>query len=71
MFVLGGLFLVGMFLPRFFLEFTTEGPVVFAGMNTGQGLSVPLVIAGALLLGQSGWRTKPRARRGAAAPRSR
>ena len=54
---LSGLFLVGMFLPRFFLEFAKEGPVVFAGMNTGQVLSVPLVIAGALLLGQSGWRT--------------
>jgi len=69
--VLSGLFLVGMFLPRFFLEFTKEGPVVFAGMNTGQVLSVPLIIGGALLLGQSGWQMKPRARRGAAAPRSR
>jgi prolipoprotein diacylglyceryltransferase len=44
--------------PRFFLEFTKEGLVVFAGMNTGQVLSVPLVIVGALLLGQSGWRTR-------------
>jgi prolipoprotein diacylglyceryl transferase len=60
--VLSGLFLVGMFLPRFVLEFVKEGPVVFAGMNTGQVLSVPLIVAGALLLGQSGWRTKDRAR---------
>ena len=60
--VLSGLFLVGMFLPRFFLEFAKEGPVVFAGMNTGQVLSVPLIIVGALLLGQYGWRTKERAR---------
>jgi prolipoprotein diacylglyceryl transferase len=60
--VLSGLFLVGMFLPRFFLEFAKEGPVVFAGMNTGQVLSVPLIIVGALVLGRSGWRTKERAR---------
>jgi len=56
--VLSGLFLVGMFVPRFFLELTKEGPLVFAGMNTGQVLSVPLVIAGALLLGRSGWWTR-------------
>jgi hypothetical protein len=31
-------------------------------MNTGQVLSVPLIIVGALVLGQSGWRTKYRAR---------
>ena len=66
--VFGGLFLVGMFLPRFVLEFAKEGTVVFAGMNTGQVFSVPLIVAGALLLGQSGWRTKERASRG---PRSR
>jgi len=60
--VLSGLFLLGMFLPRFLLEFAKEGAVVFAGMNTGQVLSVPLIIVGALVLGQSGWRTKYRAR---------
>ena len=60
--VLSGLFLVGMFLPRFLLEFAKQGTVVFAGMNTGQVLSVPLIIVGALVLGQFGWRTKERAR---------
>ena len=60
--VLSGLFLVGMFLPRFFLEFAKEGAVAFAGMNTGQVLSVPLIIVGALLLRQSGWRRKQRTR---------
>ena len=60
--VLSGLFLVGMFLPRFLLEFAKQGTVVFAGMNTGQVLSVPLIIAGALVLGRFGWRTKERAR---------
>jgi prolipoprotein diacylglyceryl transferase len=60
--VLSGLFLVGMFLPRFFLEFAKEGPVVFAGMNTGQVLSVPLIIVGALVLGQSWLPRKQRAR---------
>ena len=60
--VLPGLFLVGMFLPRFFLEYTKEGAVVFAGMNTGQVLSVPLIIVGALVLAQSWLRRKQHAR---------
>ena len=60
--ILSGLFLVGMFLPRVLLEFSKQGTVVFAGMNTGQVLSVPLIIVGALVLGQFGWRTKERAR---------
>ena len=51
-----------MFLSRFFLEFTKEGVVVFAGMNTGQVLSVPLIIVGALVLAQSWLRRKQRAR---------
>jgi prolipoprotein diacylglyceryltransferase len=60
--ILAGLFFVGMFLSRFFLEFTKEGTVVFAGMNTRQVLSVPLVIVGALVLTQSRLRRKQRAR---------
>lgn len=47
---LSGSFLVGMFLPRWILEFTKEGPIVAAGMNTGQVLSIPLVIIGAGML---------------------
>ena len=43
---LSGLFLVGMFLPRWILEFTKDGRIVAAGMNTGQVLGVPLVIIG-------------------------
>jgi prolipoprotein diacylglyceryltransferase len=48
--VLSGLFLVGMFVPRFFLEFTKDSPVIFAGLNTGQALSLPFVAVGALIL---------------------
>ena len=47
---LSGLFLIGMFLPRWFLEFTKEGTIVAGGMNTGQVLSIPLVIIGAAML---------------------
>jgi len=47
---LRGPFLVGMFLPRWFLEFTKAGPILAAGMNTGQVLSVPLVIIGVAML---------------------
>src|SRR5262245_9055267 len=47
---LSGLFLVGMFLPRWFLEFTKDSRVVAAGMNTGQLLSIPLVIIGVGML---------------------
>jgi prolipoprotein diacylglyceryl transferase len=50
---LSGLFLVGMFVPRWFLEFTKEGRIVAAGMNTGQLLSIPLVIIGAGMLAAS------------------
>src|SRR5262245_58528163 len=65
---LTGLFLVGMFLPRWFLEFTKEGHIVAAGMNTGQILSIPPVIIGALMLIVCGKRTgrptrRPTARR--------
>src|SRR5262245_11793430 len=35
---LSGIFLVGMFLPRWLLEFTKEGPIIALGMNTGQVL---------------------------------
>src|SRR5215831_20489889 len=47
---LSGLFLVGMFAPRWVLEFTKEGKIVAAGMNTGQVLSIPLVIIGVWML---------------------
>lgn len=47
---LSGLFLLGMFVPRWLLEFTKEGKILAAGMNTGQVLSVPLVIIGAVML---------------------
>jgi prolipoprotein diacylglyceryltransferase len=43
---LSGLFLVGMFVPRWMLEFTKDSKIIAAGMNTGQVLSVPLVIIG-------------------------
>jgi prolipoprotein diacylglyceryl transferase len=43
---LSGLFLLGMFVPRWLLEFTKEGTIVAGGMNTGQVLSVPLVLIG-------------------------
>jgi len=66
---LSGLFLVGMFLPRWFLEFTKEGPIVALGMNTGQVLSLPLVIIGAVMLIVCARRTGPPTRR--PAPRRR
>jgi prolipoprotein diacylglyceryl transferase len=46
---LSGLFLVGMFLPRWLLEFTKEGAMLALGMNTGQVLSLPLIPIGAAL----------------------
>ena len=54
---LSGIFLVGMFLPRWFLEFTKDGDVVLGPMNTGQVLSVPLVLIGAAMLVVCGKRT--------------
>jgi len=50
---LTGLFLVGMFLPRWLLELTKDGRIVAGGMNMGQVLSTPLVIAGGALLAVS------------------
>jgi prolipoprotein diacylglyceryl transferase len=47
---LSGLFLVGMFVPRWFLEFTKDSAHIAAGMNTGQILSVPLVVIGVWML---------------------
>ena len=47
---LSGLFLVGMFGPRWGLEFTKEGHIVAGAMNTGQVLSIPLVIIGVWML---------------------
>ena len=51
--VLSGLFAIGMFVPRFFLEFTKDSPVIFAGLNTGQLLSLPFVALGVLFLVRS------------------
>jgi prolipoprotein diacylglyceryl transferase len=47
---LSGLFLVGMFVPRWLLEFTKDSANIAAGMNTGQILSVPLVVIGVWML---------------------
>jgi phosphatidylglycerol---prolipoprotein diacylglyceryl transferase len=47
---LSGLFVVGMFVPRWLLEFAKDSPIVAAGMTTGQILSVPLVMIGAAML---------------------
>jgi len=55
--VLSGLFLIGMFVPRLFLEFTKDSPGIFAGLNTGQLLSLPFIAMGVLFLVWSGWRT--------------
>src|SRR5262245_43170006 len=46
---LSGLFLLGMFVPRWFLELTKDGDILAAGMNTGQVLSVPLIVIGAAM----------------------
>lgn len=43
---LSGIFLAGMFAPRFVIEFVKDGAIVALGMKTGQVLSVPLAIAG-------------------------
>jgi phosphatidylglycerol---prolipoprotein diacylglyceryl transferase len=59
---LSGLFLVGMFLPRWILEFTKDGHIVAGAMNTGQILSVPLVIIGAAMLGVCRTRKTKRSR---------
>ncbi len=47
---IAGWFFIGMFLTRFFLEFTKEGETIFAGLITGQLLSLPLIVIGFLLL---------------------
>ena len=47
---LSGLFLIGMFVPRWFLEFTKDSANIAAGMNTGQILSLPLVVIGVWML---------------------
>jgi phosphatidylglycerol---prolipoprotein diacylglyceryl transferase len=47
---LSGLFLVGMFVPRWLLEFTKDGRGLATGMNTGQVLSLPLVVLGVWML---------------------
>ncbi len=62
--VLSGLFAIGMFVPRFFLEFTKESPVIFAGLNTGQLLSLPFVAMGVLFLAWSERRTPAPVRSG-------
>jgi prolipoprotein diacylglyceryltransferase len=73
--VLSGLFLVGMFVPRFFIEFAKDSPVVFAGLNTGQALSLPFIALGALILSRSEWRapilaSRPGTERRAGVPRT-
>ena len=57
---LSGLFLLGMFVPRWFLEFTKDSAIIAAGMNTGQILSVPLVVIGVWMLVVCWSRTAPR-----------
>lgn len=57
-----GLFLIGMFTARFFIEFAKEPQVPFEqGMtlNMGQWLSIPFVVGGALLLIYSIYKGKP------------
>jgi prolipoprotein diacylglyceryl transferase len=53
---LSGLFLVGMFVPRWLLEFTKDGAILAAGMNTGQVLSLPLVVIGVAMVAACGIR---------------
>lgn len=60
-----GLFLLGMFVPRWLLEFTKAGPVLAAGMTTGQVLSVPLIAIGAAMFGLC-WIRRPAGTAGAA-----
>jgi prolipoprotein diacylglyceryl transferase len=47
---LSGLFLLGMFVPRFFLELLKDSPIIAAGLSTGQLLSLPFIAIGALML---------------------
>jgi prolipoprotein diacylglyceryl transferase len=57
---LSGLFLVGMFLPRWLLEFTKDGEILAGAMNTGQVLSAPLVIIGVAMFALSWMRARRR-----------
>lgn len=59
---LSGLFLVGMFAPRWLLEFTKDGKILAAGMNTGQVLSLPLVVIGVGMLVVCSMRAAPPSR---------
>ena len=48
-----GTFLVGIFLPRFFIEFIKNDQVAFEAtmtLNMGQWLSIPFVVAGTILI---------------------
>src|SRR5262249_8873895 len=59
---LSGLFFVGMFLPRWLLEFTKDGVILAGGMNTGQVLSAPLVVIGVAMFAVCWMRAPQRSR---------
>jgi len=56
-----GIFLIGMFSARFFIEFVKEPQVAFEqgmSLNMGQLLSIPFILAGILLIVYSVWKGK-------------
>lgn len=56
-----GIFLIGMFSARFFIEFVKEPQVAFEqgmSLNMGQLLSLPFILAGILLIIYSVWKGK-------------
>lgn len=56
-----GVFLLGIFVPRFLIEFIKNDQVAFEAdmaLNMGQSLSIPFIIGGIILVATAMWRPK-------------